>query len=185
MQHSSRCGALREMVISSLEAKSMGSKSAAPRAQDIQRRPRAHRRHGLRIPYNGEEPVQFRSDFICILRQCLEVPQLVSTDVRLLENESNGLTCPPNKYALTRPFCDSICGVFADIQILRATLELSRQRGSVPLDWEQKLEAFRQTPQYHAMIEVSEPMIVQFVQGASEPALIDLLKKVMKGMPLK
>ncbi|MGC1416298.1 MAG: hypothetical protein WA817_13495 [Candidatus Acidiferrum sp.] len=73
----------------------------------------------------------------------------------------------------------------ADIQILRATLELSSQRGFVPLDWEQKLEAFRQTPQYRAMLEEFEPMIVQFEQGASETALIELLQKTLKGRPVK
>jgi hypothetical protein len=73
----------------------------------------------------------------------------------------------------------------ADIQILRTTLELSSQRGFVPLDWEQKLEAFRQTPQYRAMLEELDPMIVQFEQGASEPALIELLQKTPKGRPLK
>jgi hypothetical protein len=73
----------------------------------------------------------------------------------------------------------------ADIQILRATLELSSQRGFVPLDWEQKLEAFRQTPQYRAMLEELEPMIVQFEQGASETALIELLQKTLKGRPVK
>jgi hypothetical protein len=73
----------------------------------------------------------------------------------------------------------------ADIQILRTTLELSSQRGFVPLDWEQKLEAFRQTPQYRAMLEELEPMIVQFEQGASETALIELLQKTLKGRPVK
>jgi hypothetical protein len=73
----------------------------------------------------------------------------------------------------------------ADIQILRAALELSSQRGFVPLDWEQKLEAFSQTPQYRAMLEELEPMIVQFEQGASETALIELLQKILKGRPVK
>ena len=73
----------------------------------------------------------------------------------------------------------------ADIQILRATLELSRQRGFVPLDWEQKLEAFGQTPQYRAMLEEFEPLIVQFEQGASETALMELLQKMLKGRPVK
>jgi hypothetical protein len=73
----------------------------------------------------------------------------------------------------------------ADIQILRATLELSSQRGFVPPDWEQKLEAFRQTPQYRAMLEELEPMIVQFEQGASETALIELLQKTLEGRPVK
>ena len=44
----------------------------------------------------------------------------------------------------------------ADIQTLRSTLELSSLRGFVPLDWEQKLEAFRQTPPYRAMLEEFE-----------------------------
>lgn len=48
----------------------------------------------------------------------------------------------------------------ADIQTLRATLELSSRRGFVPLDWEQKLKAFGQTPQYRAMLEEFEPLIV-------------------------
>lgn len=69
----------------------------------------------------------------------------------------------------------------ADIQILRATLELSRLRGFVPLDWEQKLEAFGQTPQYRAMLEEFEPLIVQIEQGASETALMELLQKMQKG----
>ncbi|MGB2592890.1 MAG: hypothetical protein WBG02_13565 [Candidatus Acidiferrum sp.] len=69
----------------------------------------------------------------------------------------------------------------ADIQILRATLELSRQRGFVPLDWEQKLEAFGQTPQYRAMLEEFEPLIVQVEQGTSETALMELLQKMQKG----
>jgi hypothetical protein len=73
----------------------------------------------------------------------------------------------------------------ADIQVLRATLELSCQHGFVPLDWEQKLEAFRQTPQYRAMLEELEPMIVQFEQGTSETALIEMLQKTMKGRSLK
>ena len=73
----------------------------------------------------------------------------------------------------------------ADIQILRATLELSRQRGFVPLDWEQKLEAFGQTPQYRAMLEEFEPLIVQFEQGTSETALMELLQKMLKGRQTK
>jgi hypothetical protein len=73
----------------------------------------------------------------------------------------------------------------ADIEVLRTTLELSSQRGFVPLDWEQTLEAFRQTPQYRAMLEELEPMIVQFEQGASEAALIELLQKTLKGRPIK
>jgi len=73
----------------------------------------------------------------------------------------------------------------AEIQTLRATLELSSQRGFVPLDWEQKLEAFRQTPGYRAMLEEFEPLIVQFEQGASEIALIELLQKTLKGRPVK
>jgi hypothetical protein len=39
----------------------------------------------------------------------------------------------------------------ADTRTVRATPELSSRRGFVPLDWEQKLEAFGQTPQYRAM----------------------------------
>jgi hypothetical protein len=73
----------------------------------------------------------------------------------------------------------------ADTQILRTTLELSSQRGFVPLDWEQKLEAFRQTPQYRAMLAEFEPMIVQFEQGASETDLIELLQKTLKERPVK
>ncbi len=73
----------------------------------------------------------------------------------------------------------------ADIQTLRATLELSSQRGFVPLDWEQKLEAFGQTPQYRAMLDEFEPLIVQFEQGTSETALIELLQKTLKGRPVK
>jgi hypothetical protein len=73
----------------------------------------------------------------------------------------------------------------ADIQILRATLELSRQRGFVPLDWEQKLEAFGQTPQYRAMLEEFEPLIVQFEQNTSETALMELLQKMPKGRQVK
>ncbi len=73
----------------------------------------------------------------------------------------------------------------ADIQILRATLELSRQRGFVPLDWEQKLEAFGQTPQFRAMLEEFEPLIVQFEQNTSETALIELLQKMLKGRQVK
>jgi hypothetical protein len=73
----------------------------------------------------------------------------------------------------------------ADIQILRATLELSRQRGFVPLDWEQKLEAFGQTPQYLAMLEEFEPLIVQFEQNTSETALMELLQKMLKGRQVK
>jgi hypothetical protein len=73
----------------------------------------------------------------------------------------------------------------ADIQILRATLELSRQRGFVPLDWEQKLEAFGQTPQYRAMLEEFEPLIVQFEQNTSETALMELLQKMLKGRQVK
>ena len=73
----------------------------------------------------------------------------------------------------------------ADIQILRATLELSRERGFVPLDWEQKLEAFGQTPQYRAMLEEFEPLIVQFEQGASETVLMELLQKMLKGRQVR
>jgi hypothetical protein len=73
----------------------------------------------------------------------------------------------------------------ADMQILRATLELSRQRGFVPLDWEQKLEAFGQTPQYRAMLEEFEPLIVQFEQNTSETALMELLQKMLKGKQVK
>jgi hypothetical protein len=73
----------------------------------------------------------------------------------------------------------------ADIQTLRATLELSSQRGFVRLDWEQKLEAFGQTSQYRAMLEEIEPLIVQFEQGASETALIELLQRTLKGRPVK
>jgi hypothetical protein len=73
----------------------------------------------------------------------------------------------------------------ADIQILKATLELSRQRGFVPLDWEQKLEAFGQTPQYRAMLEEFEPLIVQFEQNTSETALMELLQKMLKGRQVK
>jgi len=73
----------------------------------------------------------------------------------------------------------------ADMQILRATLELSRQRGFVPLDWEQKLEAFGQTPQYRAMLEEFEPLIVQFEQNTSETALMELLQKMLKGRQVK
>lgn len=69
----------------------------------------------------------------------------------------------------------------ADIQILKATLELSCHRGFVPLDWEQKLEAFGQTPQYRAMLEEFEPLIVQFEQNTSETALIELLQKMLRG----
>ena len=65
----------------------------------------------------------------------------------------------------------------ADIQVLRATLELSSQHGFVPLDREQQLEVFRQTPQYRAMLEELEPVIVQFEQGTFETALIELLQK--------
>ena len=67
----------------------------------------------------------------------------------------------------------------ADLQILRATLELSSQRGFVPVDWQQKLEAFGQTPQYRAILEEFEPLIVQFEQGGSETTLIELLQKTM------
>jgi hypothetical protein len=73
----------------------------------------------------------------------------------------------------------------ADVQILRATLELSRQRGFVPLDWEQKLDAFGQTPQYRAMLEEFEPLIVQFEQNTSETALTELLQKMLEGRQLK
>lgn len=73
----------------------------------------------------------------------------------------------------------------ADVQTLRATLELSSRRGFVPLDWEQKLEAFSQTPQYRAMLEEFEPLIVQFEQGASETVLIDSLQKMLKRRPVK
>jgi hypothetical protein len=72
-----------------------------------------------------------------------------------------------------------------DIQTLRTTLELSSQRGFVPLDWEQKLDAFGQTPHYRAMLEEFEPLIVQFEQGASETALIELLEKTLKRRPVK
>jgi hypothetical protein len=73
----------------------------------------------------------------------------------------------------------------ADVQILRATLELSRERGFVPLDWEQKLDAFGQTPQYRAMLEEFEPLIVQFEQNTSETALTELLQKMLEGRQLK
>ncbi len=71
------------------------------------------------------------------------------------------------------------------MQTLKATLELSSQRRFVPLDWDQKLEAFRQTPHYRAMLEEFEPLIIQFEQGASETALIELLQKTLKGRPVK
>jgi len=59
------------------------------------------------------------------------------------------------------------------------------QRGFVPLDREQKLEAFRQTPQFRAMLAEFEPMIVQFEKGASETALIELLQITLKGRQVK
>jgi hypothetical protein len=62
---------------------------------------------------------------------------------------------------------------------------LSRERGFVPLDWEQKLEAFGQTPQYRAMLEEFEPLIVQFEQGASETVLMELLQKMLKGRQVR
>jgi hypothetical protein len=68
----------------------------------------------------------------------------------------------------------------ADIQILRATLELSSQRGVVPPDWQQKLEAFGQTPHYRAIMEEFEPLIVQFEENGSETTLIELLQKTMQ-----
>jgi hypothetical protein len=64
-----------------------------------------------------------------------------------------------------------------DIQTLRATLELPSRRGFVPLDWEQKLEAFGQTPPYRATLEEREPLIVRFEQGTPEIGLIELLEK--------
>ena len=64
-----------------------------------------------------------------------------------------------------------------NIQTLRATPELPSRRGFVPLEWEQKLEAFGQTPPYRATLEELEPLIVQFEQGASEIGVIELLEK--------
>jgi hypothetical protein len=70
------------------------------------------------------------------------------------------------------------------MRTLRLTLELSTQRGFVPLDWEQKLAAFRQTMEYRAILEQFEPLIVQFEHGASDTALIELLQKVSGKIPL-
>jgi len=61
---------------------------------------------------------------------------------------------------------------------------LSRRRGFVPLDWEQKLEAFGQTPEYRAMLEEFEPLMVQFEQGVFETGLIELLEETLKGRPV-
>ena len=72
----------------------------------------------------------------------------------------------------------------ADMRVLRATLELSTQRGFVPLDWEQKLLEFRQTTEYRAMLEQFEPLIVKFEQGAADTSLNELLQKVVNRMPV-
>jgi hypothetical protein len=47
------------------------------------------------------------------------------------------------------------------------------------------LDAFGQTPQYRAMLDEFEPLIVQFEQGTSETALIELLQKTLKRRPVK
>jgi hypothetical protein len=72
----------------------------------------------------------------------------------------------------------------ADMRVLRATLELSTQRGFVPLDWEQKLVASRQTPEYRAMVEQFEPLIVQIEQGAADSSLNESLHKVLNKVPV-
>jgi hypothetical protein len=46
------------------------------------------------------------------------------------------------------------------------------------------LEAFGQTPQYRAMLEQIEPLIVRFERSASETGLIELLEKTLNGRPL-
>ena len=69
----------------------------------------------------------------------------------------------------------------ADTRTVRATLELSSRRGFVPLDGEQKLEAFGQKPQYIAMLEQFEPPTVRFERGASETGLIEWLEKNAEG----
>jgi hypothetical protein len=75
-------------------------------------------------------------------------------------------------------------GNLAGIGTWRATPELSGRRGFVPLDREQKLEAFGQTPQYHAWLEQIEPLKVRFERSASETGLIEVLEKRLKG-PVK
>jgi len=42
------------------------------------------------------------------------------------------------------------------------------------------LEAFGQTPEYRAMLEEFEPLMVQFEQGIFETGLIELLEKTLK-----
>ncbi len=47
------------------------------------------------------------------------------------------------------------------------------------------MEEFRQTPQYRAMFEEFEPLVVQFEQAASETALIELLQRTLRRSPAR
>lgn len=105
--------------------------------------------------------------------------------VRFLDIESYGVDMTLEQRRALAVFLRQHLRSLADIQILRTTLKLSSQRGFVPADWEQKLEAFRQTPPYLVMQEEFEPMIAQFEQGASEIDLIDLLQRILKERPVR
>jgi hypothetical protein len=61
---------------------------------------------------------------------------------------------------------------------------LFSRRGFVPLDREQKLEAFGQTPQYQAWLEQMAILKVRFERSASETGLIEALDERLKG-PVK
>jgi hypothetical protein len=50
----------------------------------------------------------------------------------------------------------------------------------VPNDWIADLEALRQTPEYRAVLEAHEPMLVQLEQGADLDEILPLLEQFAK-----
>ncbi len=71
----------------------------------------------------------------------------------------------------------------AENRALMAILATAAQDGNPPIDWPENLETLRHMPEYRAVLEEFEPLIVQLEQGAAETDLIELLQKTLGGRP--
>jgi len=70
-----------------------------------------------------------------------------------------------------------------ELAAARAVLQFAEQQGISPIGWEEQLQALKATPQYNAIGEELEPVIVRLEQEAEETDLNELLEKLPKGSP--
>jgi hypothetical protein len=69
----------------------------------------------------------------------------------------------------------------AERRAMVTILKQAEAENRPPTDWLEELETLRQTPEYRAVVEANEPMILQLEQGADIDEILPLLEQFAKG----